>query len=175
MRWLILALLMLGACRGGEDNGNDSATASAGGSAGDGSARGAGERGGDAKGAPLRLTGLWEAGSGPQKSQLCMTGEGAEAEFGLTVAGPGTSICAGAGKAVRSGAQLTLTMSGDRECEVTASLDGTAILFPSTAPEGCSYYCAEGARLAGVRLTRTGSTKADAFKAKDLAGDPLCG
>jgi hypothetical protein len=172
MRWLILALLMLGACKDRDESMNASTAASEEpgrqGSAGKG-----GERG--AKDAPLRLTGLWEAGSAPQKSQLCMTGEGAEAEFGLTVAGPGAAICAGAGKAVRSGEQLTLTMSGDRACELTARIEGSAIVLPASAPESCSYYCAEGARLAGVRLTRSGSTRADALKAKDLAGDPLCG
>jgi hypothetical protein len=177
MRPIVLAMLLLAACKGRDTPDGDGAAGRGPGSeeVAEGEASDEGSGRGRKKAGPITLTGLWEGGGGPQKSQLCMTGEGDKADFGLTVVAVGGAVCAGAGTATRSGLRLTLTMAGDRSCEVAARIEGTTIVLPATARESCSYYCAEGARLAGVRLARSGSTKADAMKAKDLAGDPLCG
>jgi hypothetical protein len=65
-------------------------------------------------------------------------------------------------------------MTGDETCTIEASLKDGTIALPATLPAGCAYYCGARASLAGATFTRTGSTAADAKKATDIAGDPLC-
>jgi hypothetical protein len=120
------------------------------------------------------LTGLYEGDAGAQKNQLCIVEKGKEAEFGLIVWGGNLHSCSGAGVAVRSGERLSLRMTGDETCTIEASLKGGTIALPATLPTGCAYYCGARASLAGATFTRNGSTKADARKATDIAGDPLC-
>ena len=121
-----------------------------------------------------RLTGLYEGGAGDQKNQLCIVEKGAEARFGLIVWGGNLHSCAGAGQAVRRGERLTLKMTGDEACEIEASLKGGTVTLPATLPSGCAYYCGARASFAAARFARAGSTEADAKKATDIAGDPLC-
>lgn len=124
--------------------------------------------------APERLTGLYEGGAGAQKNQLCIVEQGSEAQFGLLVWGGNLHSCSGAGLAVRSGERLRLRMTGDETCTIEASLKDGAIALPATLPAGCAYYCGARASLAGATFTRAGTTEADARKATDIAGDPLC-
>lgn len=121
------------------------------------------------------LTGLYESG-GDRPDQLCIvdTAPG-NSRFGLVVHGEGLMSCSGSGRAVRHGTALTLSMEGDEACEIQASVDDGTITLPQQIPAGCAYYCAPGASLAGAGFTRTGGTAADAMKATDLAGEPLCG
>jgi len=124
--------------------------------------------------AETRLAGLYEGGSGAQKNQMCIVEKGGEAQFGLLVWGGNLHSCSGAGRAVRKGERLTLTMTGDETCTIEATLKDGAVALPATLPLGCAYYCGARASLAGARFSRTGSSEADAGKAKDIAGDPLC-
>lgn len=124
--------------------------------------------------AATRLAGLYEGGSGAQKSQLCVVEKGGNAEFGLLVWGGNLRSCSGAGRAVRKGERLTLTMTGDETCTIEASLKDGMVTLPSKLALGCAYYCGARASLAGASFTRSGSSEADAKKAKDIAGDPLC-
>jgi hypothetical protein len=120
------------------------------------------------------LTGLYEGGAGPQKNQLCIVENGKAAQFGLLVWGGNLHSCSGAGEAVRNGERLILSMAGDETCSIEAVLKGGKLMLPATLPAGCAYYCGARATLAGASFTRTGSTEADAKKATDIAGDPLC-
>jgi hypothetical protein len=173
---LLIALLFVGACKGREEGEGNAAAPAPGGEARTAQAGGGGKGGGGgAAGAPTSLTGLWESGAGARKNQLCMTEDGGKAEFGLITYAAGGNNCSGAGEAARSGQRLVLTMTGDRTCRIEATLAGGTIALPASLPEGCDYYCAPGARLAGARFERSGSTRADAMKAKDFADDPLCG
>jgi hypothetical protein len=124
--------------------------------------------------AGTRLAGLYEGGSGAQKSQMCIVEKGREAQFGLLVWGGNLHSCSGAGRAVRSGERLTLTMTGDETCTVNATLRDGTVTLPATLPLGCAYYCGARASMAGASFTRAGSSEADIRKAKDIAGDPLC-
>src|SRR5687767_3952409 len=126
------------------------------------------------KAAATRLTGLYEGGAGAQKNQLCIVEKGRDSQFGLLVWGGNLHSCSGAGRAVRAGDRLTLTMAGDESCTIAATLKDGSITLPATVPTGCAYYCAARATLAGARFTRAGSTAADVKKARDIAGDPLC-
>jgi hypothetical protein len=122
-----------------------------------------------------RLTGLYESGPETQRNQLCMVEKGGgSAQFGVVVWGANMHSCSGAGEAVREGRTLRLRMAGDSACEIRATIDGGIVTLPDALPEGCAYYCGARARFAGASLTRVGSTPADAMKATDLAGDPLC-
>jgi len=172
---MLIALLLLGACKGQEQAGNGAAPAAPGADAGKASGASEEEDGGGTQGGSTALTGLYEGGSGARKNQLCMIAKGGTGEFGLIIHGAGGNNCSGAGQAVRSGERLTLTMTGDRTCSLDATLRGGTVTLPARVPEGCAYYCASGAGLAGARFERSGSTRADAMKAKDFADDPLCG
>lgn len=120
------------------------------------------------------LTGLYEA-PGARPSQLCIVEQGARARFGLVTWQSERSGCSGAGSAVRNGATLRLNMDGESACAIEARIADGRVTFPASAPRGCSYYCAPGAPLAGLAFTKTGGTSADALRARDLVGDPLCG
>jgi hypothetical protein len=120
------------------------------------------------------LTGLYEA-PGARPSQLCIVEQGTRARFGLVTWQGERSGCSGAGSAVRNGAALRLTMDGESACAIEARIAGGRVTFPAALPRGCAYYCAPGAPIAGLAFTKTGGTGADALRARDLVGDPLCG
>lgn len=119
------------------------------------------------------LTGLYEGG-GASPSQLCITEQGRAARFGLVTRRDGRPGCSGAGLATRAGTTLRLAMQGDSPCTIEARLDGGRLTFPATLPRGCAYYCAPGAAAGGITLAKTGGTREDALRARDIVGDPLC-
>jgi hypothetical protein len=121
------------------------------------------------------LVGLWQAGQAPRPDQLCVVRRGDTAQFGLVVWGANLRSCSGAGTLVRAGDRVTLTMTGDSACAIDARIEGGRIVLADRVPQGCAYYCGAGAKLEGAALSRAGTGPADAAKAKDLAGDPLCG
>jgi hypothetical protein len=175
MRIHLPILLLLAACRGGEpDPGNNAAA--------EGAETGAvAGMGGEPDGAtartakPAGLTGLYEGGAGRTKNQLCIIDRASgEARFGLVVWGGAMHSCSGSGSATRSGGSLRLAMAGDSTCTIQARIEGGSVTLPASLPPGCSYYCGARARMAGTIFRRTGNRVADAMKAKDLVGDPLC-
>ena len=121
----------------------------------------------------VTLTGLYES-EGASPGQLCITEQGRAARFGLVSRreGPG---CSGAGTASRAGQTLRLVMDGDSPCAIEARLAGGRVTFPASLPRGCSYYCAPGAQPGGATFNKTGGTRQDAIRARDIVGDPLCG
>jgi hypothetical protein len=121
------------------------------------------------------LTGLYESGGTPP-SQLCIVEQGRAARFGLVIRRNGRPGCSGAGNAVRTGASLRLTMNGESACTIDARLEGETLTLPSSLPQGCGYYCAPGAAAGAgyLRFEKTGGTSADARRARDIVGDPLC-
>ena len=121
------------------------------------------------------LTGLFEGGAGSPRNQLCILDRGAgNAKFGLVVWGANQHSCSGSGSAVREGSRLSLAMAGDSTCVIEASIEGERVTLPAKLPEGCAYYCGARARMEGAAFTRTGSSAADAMRATDLVGEPLC-
>ena len=119
------------------------------------------------------LTGLYES-AGTPPSQLCITEQGRAARFGLVIRRNGRPGCSGAGTAVRDGATLRLVMTGDSPCTIAARIEGGRVTFPAGLPNTCSYYCAPGIVMGGTPFTKTGGTRADALRARDSVGDPLC-
>jgi hypothetical protein len=172
--YAIAFLLTLSACGGSDDAGNqaaapggDNRAAPAKAAAGPGPAKSAVQTAG--------LTGLYEGGTGPQRSQMCIVDKGTgNAQFGINLWGGNMHSCSGAGSAVRAGNRLTLTMAGDQSCTLNATISGNTVTLPTDVAQGCAYYCGARARFSGQTLERTGTTVADAVKATDLAGDPLC-
>jgi hypothetical protein len=170
MKKILLLLFLLAGC-GRDDPAADNRAAPAGSA---GPAAAGDPPGSPPKAAASRLTGLYEGGSGNQKNQMCIVEKGREAQFGLLVWGGNLHSCSGAGRAVRSGDRLTLTMTGDETCTIDATLKDGNVTLPATLPLGCSYYCGARASMAGARFAKSGSSDADVRKAKDIAGDPLC-
>ena len=120
------------------------------------------------------LAGLYQSGNPAQPNQMCIADKGDSTQFGLTIWGPSMAACAGAGLAKRDGDRLTLTMTGDSACVLTAEIRGGTIILPTQLPAGCAYYCGPKASMAGAALTLKEAGPAGAAKAKDVAGDPLC-
>jgi len=120
------------------------------------------------------LIGLYET-QGARPDQICIVEQGRRARFGLVSWQGERPGCSGAGAAVRSGGTLRLTMDGESACAIEARIEGGRVTFPAALPRGCSYYCASGAPLAGLAFAKTGGTREDALRARDLVGDPLCG
>jgi hypothetical protein len=165
MKKLLIALLILGGCSGGDDQADGNALAPAGTGK---SAAAPGEIGSS-------LTGLYEGGDTSRENQLCMVeNEGEAPRFGLVVWGTNLNSCSGSGTAERSGDRLRLKMAGDETCAIDARISGSSIILPDSVPDGCAYYCGANARLTGARFDRVGTGRDDAAKAKDLVGDPLC-
>jgi hypothetical protein len=163
MKKLLIPLLFLGACSQQGEGGNAAAP------------------GQQAKSRPDQpaalgtLIGLYEGGAGSSKNQMCVVeGKGGEARFGLVVWGGNMHSCSGAGTLAREGDKLRFAMAGDSECSFEATVSGKTIRLPERTPEGCAYYCGARANLGGAELTQSGTTEADAMRAKDLVGDPLC-
>lgn len=122
------------------------------------------------------VTGLYEGGKATPRHQMCIVeGSGGEARFGLVVWGGNLHSCSGSGTAIREGDVLKLAMAGDSACTIEAAISGNSVKLPESVPAGCSYYCGARATLGGARLTQVGTSEADAMKAKDIVGDPLCG
>ncbi|QAY79111.1 hypothetical protein [Sphingosinicella sp. BN140058] len=168
MKKSLLLLALVAGCGGADQDGNTQAAANASAPQTESAAAGAAEAGSTA------LTGLFESNTGDQKNQLCMVEKGSSTQFGLIVWGSDMHSCAGAGTAVRKGDQLSLTMTGDSSCTIAATMEGGRITLPASLPQGCAYYCGARASMTGISFTRTGTSAADASRAKDLAGDPLC-
>jgi hypothetical protein len=119
------------------------------------------------------LTGLYE-GAGTPPSQLCISEQRQVARFGLVTRRDGRPGCSGAGTATRAGPILRLVMNGESACAIEARLDSGRVTFPARLPRGCSYYCAPGADAGGVVFVKTGGSREDALRARDIVGDPLC-
>lgn len=170
MKKILLILLALAAC-GRDDPASDNRSAAPDSA---GPAAGTSPPSPPASGGEARLTGLYEGGAGPQRNQLCLVEKGRETQFGLLVWGGNLHSCSGAGQAVRVGERLTLTMTGDESCTIDATLRDGKITLPASLPLGCAYYCGGRASLAGASFSRAGTGEAEAKKAQDIAGDPLC-
>ncbi|HEX4736385.1 MAG TPA: hypothetical protein VH331_02365 [Allosphingosinicella sp.] len=136
------------------------------------SGQGQGSGGGAEADGPL--TGLYQAGEGTRPSQMCILQKSGKAQFGITLWSPGLHACSGAGTATLSGDRLTLTMGGDSPCAIGATLKNGVVAFPATVPATCAYYCGANTSFAGATLMKQGGTRADALRAKDPAGEPLC-
>lgn len=173
----LLPLLLLGACRAQESLGNNAAgSASVKAQAGPAAAA----SGSAAIGTPApiqttSLTGLYESGTPPQRSQMCMIERAGSTRFGLVVWTGQNESCSGSGTASRQGDALRLVMAGDEACTIDARIEGTRVTFPAALPAGCAYYCSRAGRIAGVTLDKTGGSEGDALRAEDLVGDRLCG
>lgn len=129
----------------------------------------------EAPGRIATLTGLYEGETDPPHQMCVVGGKGGESRFGLVTWGQELNSCSGSGTISREGGTVRLTMTGESACVIEASISGKTIRFPATVPQGCAYYCGARATLAGVALTQKGTGKADAMRAKDLIGEPLCG
>jgi hypothetical protein len=158
----LLLLIGLAGCRGSEtENASGGAPASK-------------------PGAPAQtktLTGLYEGGDGPRRNQMCIIErEGRSSSFGFVTWGAGNKNCSGSGTARRENDVLRLSLDGDESCALEARIDGGQVTLPTSIPSECQrYYCGDGAQMGGASFGKVGGEQADAMRAVDLVGDPLCG
>ncbi len=162
----LLLLIALAGCRGqeqAEGGGANAPAASAGGSG--------------ARVQTATLTGLYEGGQAPRRNQMCMVErEGRGTSFGFVTWGPGDKNCSGSGTATREGNVLRLRLDGDESCTLEARIDDKRVTLPSAIPSECQrYYCGDGAQMSGATFDKVAGEQADAMRAVDLVGDPLCG
>jgi len=175
MKKSLLILALVAGCGASDQGGaNNQAAARAGARGGAAPANAAApSRPSDAPG----LAGLYQGGNPGQPSQLCIADKGDSTQFAINLWGPNMTACSGAGlaRAEGGGGRLTLTMTGDSACTLTAEAKDGKLVLPATVPEGCAYYCSPKASFAGASFTLKEAGAAGAAKAKDVAGDPLCG
>lgn len=120
--------------------------------------------------------GLYLGSGAAEESRLCITGSQATGwRFALVLRDERGLACGGAGRAEVVPAGLRLEMAGDESCEIEARLSGLEMAFEPPLEDGCAYYCAQGASLAGASFRKIGGSEEDALKARDPVGDPLCG
>jgi hypothetical protein len=161
----LLVLIALAGCRG-EQQGNGGPGPAASGAAGSAKAV-----------QTATLTGLYESATAPRRNQMCMIErEGRAGTFGFVIWGPGEKSCSGSGPATREGNVLRLRLDGDESCVLDARVEGTRITLPTDIPSDCErYYCGVGVQMGGVTFDKVAGEQADALRATDLVGDPLCG
>lgn len=174
MRKSLIIVALVAGCGASGGTNNQAAAPAAG--------RPAGTAASAARPTPLRasdatgLSGLYQGGNPGRPNQLCIADKGDATQFGVTIWGPNMAACSGAGLARVEGAgRLTLTMTGDSACAISAEIRNGKVTLPAALPETCAYYCASKVSLAGAVFTLKEAGAAGAAKAKDVAGDPLCG
>ncbi|MBH5321866.1 hypothetical protein [Aurantiacibacter sediminis] len=120
--------------------------------------------------------GLYEVSSSQGgEGRFCVTGDSAQGfRFALVTKSTDNAACGGAGDVSLSQGTLRFSMTGDEDCEFTAQIEGTDMVFSAEVTESCAYYCSPEGSLAAARFTKTGDTREDAQSARDLVGDPLC-
>lgn len=122
------------------------------------------------------LTGLYEGGSGPRRSQLCLIErEGVSPSFGLIAWGSGDANCSASGTVRVEGDRLRLLPDNDESCAMAARVEGGRVSLTGVlSPECARYHCGGDARLDGAAFERVGDSADDAARAVDVAGDRLC-
>lgn len=122
------------------------------------------------------LTGLYLGdGAGAENNRVCMIRDPeGSVRFGIVTLAADRSACSGLGTATKTGENVVLTMSGEGDCAIPATLSDGELEFPDSLPEGCAYYCGPDASLAKASFQKIGATREAAGQATDLVGDPLC-
>lgn len=121
------------------------------------------------------IVGLYERAGVPDRpSRICIVGQGAQTRFGLNASYEGPESCTAKGRVQSTGPVLTFAIDGDPACRLAATKTATGLLL--NAPEGreCAYYCGRNTGLDAGPFEKVGDTEADARKAVDLVGEPLC-
>jgi len=109
------------------------------------------------------------------KDRFCMRIDpSGDVLFGVATIDPDGRACAGIGDATFNGEFVDLSMAGEEECEIRATLQGPRIVLPGAVPEGCAYYCSPDATLADKVFTKTGDGAKAARNTEDFVGDALC-
>lgn len=121
------------------------------------------------------LVGLYErAGIPDEPSRICIAADGDTHRFGLKSSYEGPESCMAKGRVRRSGARLTLAIDGHPACALTATITATGLTLGEPEGPECGYYCGRNTGLDGGPFEKVGATEADARKAVDIAGEPLC-
>lgn len=150
-RFILLAFLALAGCSDAERDAASPAVASA------------------------SLAGLYErAGVPGRSSRICISGDAQAPRFGIVTSSEGPASCTAIGRVRRNGSTLALLIDGDPACALSATSTSTGMTLDAATGADCAYYCGDGASLDPGSFAKVGGTAADARRAVDAAGEPLC-
>lgn len=105
--------------------------------------------------------------------QVCIVAAGDGYRIGASV-DYGDQGCSAAGRAVREGERLRITLDGAAGCSFEARLDGERIIFPGAVPAGCDVLCNGRASLAALEADLLSEAAAEAATMRDRRGRELC-
>ena len=125
--------------------------------------------------APTSLVGLYErAGVPGRPSRICIGGAPGAERFGISTSYEGPQSCTAMGRVRRERSKLTLLIDGDPACSLSATVTGAGVTLDDASGPECPYYCGADTRFDPGPFAKVGSTAADARRAVDVAGEPLC-
>ena len=121
------------------------------------------------------VVGLYERAGVPDRpSQICVSADEEQLRFGLRSSYEGPENCMMKGRVEQAGSALRLRIDGDPACSVSGTITATGLTLAQPQGAECSYYCGRNTDLDGGDFAKVGGTEADARKAVDIAGEPLC-
>jgi hypothetical protein len=105
----------------------------------------------------MSLSGAYERVSDIGEDHFCAVGNDEDGyQVGmLAVFGPDTA-CEAMGTAQRNGETIEIELSAKEACRITATFDGSTIIFPADLPSGCRSYCGLRAGFDGVSFNLVG-------------------
>jgi hypothetical protein len=122
------------------------------------------------------LAGRFETRSELGTDKFCAVGDsGSQHKVGvLAVFGP-ESKCEAQGTArVSGGEKVSITFTGEENCQFDAEFDGISIRFPGSLPNGCAAYCSARATFAGTSYFMVEHGNDNARKALGREIEKLC-
>lgn len=65
-------------------------------------------------------------------------------------------------------------IDGDPACSLSATVTGAGVTLDEASGPECAYYCGADTSFDPGTFAKVGATAADARRAVDIAGEPLC-
>lgn len=109
--------------------------------------------------------------------RVCIVQRGSGFRIGAFVDYGDGLNCTGRGTAARSGATLSIELSGKggATCAFDARYDGDRITFPAQLPDDCAKLCGPRASLAALEVERLSGSRSETAASRGIDGAPLCG
>ncbi len=163
-RGLLLPLLFVAGCSGGEPQPANNATAATGLEAA------AIEAGGIPDPNNTDITGLYARDT----DRVCIVPSATAYRIGVFVDYGDKVSCGGSGTVTRAGEKLQLEFDGVDGCSFEARFEGDRIVFPGNLPSACQKLCAQRASMAALDVTRLSESVSEASTLRDGKGKLLC-
>ena len=163
MKRLLVALLLLGGCQGGQPTPAATPTPTS----LEAAAIAAGVVADPANTDP---TGLYAR----DRDKICVVPSATAFHVGIYVDYGDTYYCSGQGEATRAGETLHVTLTSAPGCSFDAQFEGDRIAIPGRLPDACQKACSERASLAGLSVEKLSDSPSEAAALRDGKGKMLC-